>query len=161
MPPLKRSLTFAHQVTETEEWIIYPREHEGNRHDVNWSLVGDGVVPPENAFLNARLAILQQLLPVKVLNNKVELKTPLYNGEYKFSEAGNTIGHEDFTKLQKAAQNALSSQSNLFVEDGTLGTAAPIALGVRVVTDNAAMALISRSLLVSESLPFILLYPNH
>eukprot|EP00981_Chlorochromonas_danica_P012236 scaffold4701_cov227-Ochromonas_danica.AAC.1 len=133
---------------ETEEWIVFPRETEGNIYTVNLSLLADGVTSQENAYQNARLPLLLQHLPTKVKNNQVEVPTPLYQGAYQVKEAGDSISHDAFVNLQSAAQDYLTFSKNIFVEDATLGTVGDAALGARVVTTNPALALIARSLLV-------------
>jgi hypothetical protein len=135
--------------TSQQDWGVFPREREGNIYDVNWSLTEDGVVSTGDAFRNPRLPILTSRLSSKVQNGKVELTKPVYDGKYNLKEAGDTMNHNAFINSQSKLHEHLSSGQDLFIEDGSLGSYSPSRIGVRVVTDNSATSLISRSLLVS------------
>jgi ATP-dependent phosphoenolpyruvate carboxykinase len=134
---------------QTDEWSLFPRETEGNVYAVNWSLCEDGVVPVGDAFRNARVSMLTKKMGVKVAAGKLEAKNPAYSGKYTVQESGDSISHEEFSEMIAAQQAHLSSGIELFVEDAALGALGAIRNGVRVVTDDAATALIARSLLVS------------
>ena len=73
-------------------------------------------------------------------------------------ESGDGISHEDFSQLFSAQQQYLSSVP-LYVEDAVLGTYNQMRNGVRIVTDDAAVALIARSLLVG-SYSFLFFHVN-
>lgn len=134
---------------ETEDWFIFPRETEGNIYTVNWSLVIEGVTPTKQAYRDARIALITSKLPVKPSAGKVELTSPSYFGNYKLQEAGDTtLSLEEFSELSVAHKKDLSFQENLFVEDAALGSFSCVRVGVRVVSDDPAYALISRALLV-------------
>lgn len=128
---------------------VFPRETEGNNYAVNWSLTEEGVVPTGDAFRNARLGLLTSRLSAKVADGKVDVKSPAYTGKYEVVEAGDTIGHDEFEALLEVQQSHLSSGIDLFVEDGAICASNAGRLGVRVVTDSAASALIARSMLIS------------
>ena len=128
---------------------VFPRENEGNVYSVNWSLTEEGVVPKGDAFRNARLGVLTSRLSAKVADGKVDVKSPVYTGKYEVMEAGDSISHEAFEALLGAQQDYLSSGVDLFVEDGAICASNSGRLGVRVVTDSAASALIARSMLIS------------
>ena len=128
---------------------VFPREAEGNVYSVNWSLTEEGVVPKGDAFRNARVALLTSRLSTKVADGKVDVKSPAYTGKYEIVEAGDTISHDDFEALLEAQQGYLSSGIDLFVEDGAICASTADRLGVRVVTDSAASALIAKSMLIS------------
>lgn len=132
-----------------EEHGIFPREHEGNNYDVNWSLTEDGVVPTGDAFRNARTALLGTRLSKKVEGGKIELTKPVYSGAYAVKEAGDAIVHDAFNELLVSQQGYLSSGVELFIEDAGIGASALLRVGTRVVTDSAAAAIISRTLMVS------------
>ena len=68
---------------ETDQWMVWPRETEGNTYSVNWSLVGDGVTPTGEAYRNARVGLLTSKLSAKPSSGKVELKDPTYFGDFK------------------------------------------------------------------------------
>ena len=141
------SLRFSSRVMSSIN--VFPRENEGNSMSVNWSLVEEGVVPKGNAFHNGRVSLLQTRLSAKVVDGKVDVKSPVYTGKYEVAESGDEISHEDFETLLGDQQEYLSSGVDLFVEDGAICASKVGRLGVRVVTDNAASALIARSLLIS------------
>lgn len=134
---------------ETSEWFMWPRETEGNTYAVNWSLVGEGVTPTGNAYRNARLPLLTSMLSAKPNDGKVELKSPIYFGDYKVQEAGDqTLSMDDFQDLSLRHKEMLTKESNLFVEDTAIGTFGCVRVGVRVISTDPAHALIARSLLV-------------
>ena len=121
----------------------FPRESEGNVYSVNWSLVVDGVVPVGKAYCNARIPLLASRLSAKVEGGKVELSSPAYTGKYKLLEAGDvSLSQEAFSVSLKKIQDHLSSGPDLYAEDASLAK-----VGVRVITDNPAAALIVRGLM--------------
>ena len=127
---------------------VFPRETEGNVYAVNWSLTEDGVVPVGSAFRNARLPVLTTRLPAKLEGGKVEVPKIAYSGAYKLVEAGEGISHGAFTNVLADQQAYLSSGVDIFVEDAGLGASSGLRLGVRVVTDSTAVALVARTLLI-------------
>jgi hypothetical protein len=139
---------------ETSEWGVFPNEREGNVYDVNWSLTVDGITPIGDAYRNARVPLLTARLPVKVEGNKVELKGPLYTGDYKVTEAGDSISLDDFQEAFDKQVRHFESGIEMFVEDGGLGSHATSRTPGRLVTDNAAAALIARALMVYLSCKF-------
>lgn len=134
--------------TKQAESFVWPREAEGNIYMDNWSLCEDGVVPTGTMFRNARLPVLTSRLPSKVESGKVVLEKPKYAGAYVSLEAGDSIDHNDFFDALSVQQTYLSSGVDLFVEDAFMGTSASGRVGVRVVTDSPATALIARTLMV-------------
>ena len=116
---------------------------------VNWSLCEEGVVPKGEAFRNGRVSLLTSRLSAKVMDGKVDVKSPVYTGKYEVAESGDDISHEDFEAMLTAQQEFLSSGTDLFIEDGAICASKSARLGVRVVTDSAASALVARSLLIS------------
>jgi hypothetical protein len=133
------------------EYALFPRQHEGNNYSVNFSLVEDGVCAAgddTNAFRNARIPVLTTRFSAKVEGGKVELKEPKYIGKYSVLEAGDSVSHDDFLEASSAQNMYLSSGVDLYVEDASLGSFAPSRVGVRVVTDSPAKALIARTLLM-------------
>lgn len=128
---------------------VFPREREGNHYATNWSLTEDGVVPVGDAFRNARVALLTTRLGSKVENGKVEGKVA-YTGKYAMKEAGEEgLSHGSFSDALAEQQAYLSSGVELFVEDAALCAFTGGRVGVRVVTDSSAMALIARTLLIA------------
>jgi hypothetical protein len=141
-------------VDQTNDWLVYPREKEGNNYAVNWSLNEDGVTPVGNAFRNARLQTLLNRVGTKLSPSmeSVEVKNAalVSKTEEKLLEAGDSVSHDEFQTLLENVQNELSAEKvDLFVEDVSIGSHQKHRLGVRIISDNAALALASRSLLVS------------
>ena len=136
---------FAHQCAklstnpEMGAWGVFPREREGNIYSVNWSLTEDGVVPVGDAFRNARDAVLE---------SKLGAKMPAFTGKCAVQEAGADITHSEFADLLEAQQHHLSSGVELFVEDAGLGAAHANRIGVRVVSDSSAVAMVARNLMI-------------
>ena len=132
-----------------KDWAVFPNEKEGDQYKVNWSLVIDGITPVGDAFRNARLPLLTSKLPAKIdASNKVELKAPLYNAEFSITEAGDTISFDEFQAQMESKVNHFESGIEMFVEDAGLGSYYATRVPLRVVTDDAAIALITRALLI-------------
>lgn len=127
---------------------VFPREKEGNIYSVNWSLTEDGVVPAGDAYRNARLPLLATRLGSKIDGGKVEVSKITYTGTYKMVEAGDEITHGAFANLLNEQHKYLSSGIEIFVEDAGVVAHASGRVGVRVVTDSSAVALVSRMLLI-------------
>lgn len=136
---------------KTNDWFLFPRETEGNNYSVNWSLAEDGVTNSQDAYRNARLPILTNRLSSKVENGVVSLKKPVYTGKSQVQEAGDGISHSDFQNKFSSMQQYLSSGVTLFIEDASLGAYNKSRVGVRVISDDAGVALACRSLLVRMS----------
>jgi hypothetical protein len=130
------------------DYDVFPRQTEGNEYATNFSLANDGVVPVGDAFRNARTALLSSRLPSKPINGVVDVKTMGLVGEFTMKEAGDTMSFGDFEDFFTASQQYLSSGSDLFIEDAAVGTQANTRVGVRIVSDNAAVCVAARSLLV-------------
>lgn len=126
---------------------IFPREHEGNIYSVNWSLCEDGVVPVGNAYRNARTVLLKHRVGIRG-SGEAKLAKPVYFGSFTVTEAGDTITHDNFKAIFDAQKDHFESGIDLFVEDAGLGAAASYRVGARFVSDNAAVALIARRLMV-------------
>jgi len=127
---------------------VFPREKEGNVYAVNWSLVEHGVVAVGDAFRNAHNVTLEGKLGAKVDGGKVNVQAPAFVGKYTVSEAGDEITHQQFSELLVAQNDFLSAGGDLFIEDASVGSAAHVRMGVRVVTDSPAVAMVARNLLI-------------
>ena len=137
-------------VVETANWFMFPRETEGNIYKVNWSLVGEGVTPTQEAFRNARTTFLASHLPAKPAAGKVETSKPTYFGEYQLQESGDkSLSVDAFAEMSSAHKKYLSFVKNLYVEDAAVGSFSPVRMGVRIISDYPELALASRALLVS------------
>jgi ATP-dependent phosphoenolpyruvate carboxykinase len=66
-------------------------------------------------------------------------------------EAGDTISQADFKEALDENCEHLSSGMDLFIEDVTLGSHQEHQMGVRIITEDPAMALIARTAFVSIS----------
>lgn len=145
--------------TPVVESFIFPREREGNVYDVNWSLTEDGVTPVGDAFRNARISLITKKLGLQQKDNKIfNIQSPAIHGTYKLLEAGDTISHADFKDFKDAQKLHLSSGVDLFVEDASLGALRDIRVGVRIISDNPAVCLALRHLLVSV---IMIIYDHH
>lgn len=138
----------AHTLNTNKEWVLFPREHEGNNYNVNYSLVEDGVTAVGDAYRNARVPLLATKIGSKINDGVIENTTPTFFGAYDVVEAGDTISHDDFANSFSIMSDHLSSGQELFVEDGGLGAHNKTRLGTRVTTENPALALVMRKLLV-------------
>jgi hypothetical protein len=96
------------------------------------------------------LALLTSKLNAKVQNGIVDVKSPVYIGNYKLVEAGDTMPHDDFADFFDATAARLSNGNNIYVEDVGLGAHNKMRLGTRISTEDAATALIMRKLLVNK-----------
>lgn len=131
-----------------EDFIVFPREYEGNIYMDNWSLTNDGCVPTGNLYRNARLELLTSRLPNKVVDNRISTENLSYQGPFKLLEAGDNITHDNFNKFLQESQEYLSNAADLYMEDGAVIAFHENRIGVRVVSSNPVHALIARSLLV-------------
>jgi len=136
------------ETVETEEWGVFPRQREGNEYKVNWSLTYDGIVAVGDAFHNARVPVLTNRLPSKPSGGKIEVSAPAYYGDSKTLEAGESIPFDEFETAFGGQKELLSGGADMFVEDHGLGSHSPFRLGTRIVTTDAAVALIFRNLLL-------------
>jgi hypothetical protein len=149
---------------EVSDHIVFPREKEGNIYDDNWSMVVDGVTPTGNAYRNARLSLLLSHAGVKGENGKLDVTKPKFHGNYVLQESGAELTHDHFNDINAAQADVLSSEPNLYVEDGGLGAHSPVRVFVRFTSSNPSVALVARNLLVGEyvvrsaSLSPVLLY---
>jgi len=127
---------------------VFLKETEGKEYDLNFSLLEDGVTSVGDSFRNARIALLTSRLPSKVTNNQVTLTSPKLNGQYTIVESGDSISHDNFAALKSTQDNILSSKKDLFVEDAGLSSDYSSRVGVRIITQNPATALLVRKLLI-------------
>lgn len=135
-------------LSSDNDYMQFPREAEGNIYDDNWSVAVDQVFTSGKLFRNARIPVLTQRLSAKVESGKISLEKPKYDGAFVSVEAGDGIDHEDFAERLAEQQAHLSTGFDLYVEDALMGSFAASRVGVRVITDSPATALIARTLLV-------------
>ena len=136
------------QFSTKPEYITFPREVEGNIYADNWSLVVDGVTPTGNAYRNARSHLLTSRLGVKSDAKRIDLQKPLLDGTFVVKEAGDGLSHDEFADAQAVQQGLLTDAADLFVEDAGVVALSGVRVGVRFTSQNPAVALIARSLLV-------------
>lgn len=135
---------------EIKESFIFPNEREGNLFFDNWSLTVDGVSPIGDAFRNARTGLLATRIGLPKSSTSFKISSPAIFGQYKLLEAGASLSHDDFKDLKEAQRLHLMSGIDLYVEDAGLGALSDIRVGVRIVSDNPAFALIGRNLLIPK-----------
>jgi hypothetical protein len=145
---LFRVQRFSSNLQSNKDWILFPREQEGNIYAHNWSLVNDGLTPLNSAFRNARTDLLATKLPTKVVNGKIEINSIAFAGSFALKEAGDSIPQDDFVALLQDCQASLGARPDIFVEDAAVIASHGSRIGVRVVTDNPGLAIVVRSLLV-------------
>ncbi|KAG1362028.1 phosphoenolpyruvate carboxykinase [ATP]-like [Cocos nucifera] len=138
---LSRSYAVAASIAEEKaETVVFPREGPGFSYGLNWALAGRGVIVKDKAFYNMKSSELQKSgattieplsgLPLNVRGNAV-------GGAANISKA-------QFGKLLKQVTSHLSSVSNIFVQDGAVGSSSKCDAKVRVISDNPS-AVISLS----------------
>lgn len=132
-----------------ENWILFPREREGNVYSDNWSLVEHGVTPVGSAFKNGRLTFLLSKLPSKVVEGTVEVPTLKYSGVTQIVEAGDSISHEAFSEILLKTQKFFSSGIDLYFEDSAVVATHGARVGVRILSNNPAVSLVARSFMVT------------
>ena len=131
-----------------ETQSVFPREREGNVYAVNWSLAEHGIIAVGDAFRNAHNATLERKLGAKVDGGKVIVQAPAFVGKYEVKEAGDQITHQQFSDLLGTQNDFLSGGGDIFVEDASVCGAAHVRMGVRVVTDSPAVAMVARNMLI-------------
>lgn len=140
------------QIDHEKEFMVWPRETEGNIMAVNWSLNSDGVVPvgEANAYRNARIKLLANHLPSKPSDNVVTIKSDslFNNNKIEIKEVGDNMTSDEYDDLKTSTNDYLSSGVDLFIEDAALGTQSATRIGTRIVTTDPAIATIARSLLM-------------
>ncbi|KAJ4957428.1 hypothetical protein NE237_024539 [Protea cynaroides] len=117
--------------------VVFPREGPGVSYGLNWALAGRGVIVGDKAFHNLKSSELLQQgattsetlsgLPVYVRGNAV-------GGASEISKA-------QFSKLLKQVTTHISSISNVFVQDGAVGSSSKCDAKVRVISDSPSAVL--------------------
>ncbi|XP_072958199.1 uncharacterized protein [Typha angustifolia] len=125
------------------ETIVFPREGPGVSYGLNWALAGRGVLVKDKAFYNLKSSELQKNgaatvehlsgLPLHVRGNAVS--------------GASDITKAQFGKLLKQVTSHLSSVSNLFVQDGAVGSSSKCDAKVRIISDNPSAVLALSNLL--------------
>ncbi|XP_043716839.1 uncharacterized protein LOC122664881 [Telopea speciosissima] len=128
---------------EEAETVTFPREGPGVSYGLNWALAGRGVIVKDKAFHNLKPSELQQKgattsetlsgLPVHVRGNAVG--------------GASEISNAQFSKLLKQVTTHISSISNVFVQDGAVGSSSKYDAKVRVISDSPSAVLSLSSVL--------------
>ncbi|CAI5723330.1 unnamed protein product [Peronospora destructor] len=118
--------------------VELPEEHEGLNIEFNWSLAQDDVTPHGDAFRNLSWSKLEQLAKQeKPAGKKVEIQ-----------EVDVNIVFNDFEGLYDKGTTHLSTEPNLYTQDGAVGSFKDDRTRVRVITDSPLVALFAQTLLV-------------
>eukprot|EP01038_Epipyxis_sp_PR26KG_P005163 gene5163-7188_t len=141
-------VSFSSEKLDESQYFLWPNETEGNMINVNFSLTDEGIINRTNAYRNARLPLLTNRLESKVVEGAITLKKPLYFGAFELAESGDSISHDIFDEVLTATRSYLSSGLDLFVEDASLCAFSKYRVGVRITTDQPAIALLARKLLI-------------
>ncbi|XP_077214386.1 uncharacterized protein LOC143849232 [Tasmannia lanceolata] len=119
------------------ETIVFPREGPGVSYGLNWALAGRGVIVKDKAFHNLKPSELHQkgATPAEGLSG-----LPIHVRGNATGEALE-ISKAQFSKLLKQVTSHLSSITNVFVQDGAIGSSPKCDAKVRVISDNPSAAL--------------------
>ncbi|KAE8994780.1 hypothetical protein PR003_g20509 [Phytophthora rubi] len=118
--------------------VDFPEEHEGLNIEFNWSLADDDVTPHGDAFRNLSWPKLEQLAKQeKPAGKKVAIE-----------EVDVSIVFNDFEGLYEKVTEHLSTEPNLYTQDGAVGSFKDDRTRVRVISDSPLVALFAQSLLV-------------
>ncbi|EGZ09225.1 hypothetical protein PHYSODRAFT_348042 [Phytophthora sojae] len=118
--------------------VEFPEEHEGLNIEFNWSLADDDVTPHGDAFRNMSWPKLAELAKQeKPAGKKVAIE-----------EVDVSIVFNDFDGLYEKVTDHLSTEANLYTQDGAVGSFKDDRTRVRVISDSPLVALFAQSLLV-------------
>ncbi|RLN02391.1 hypothetical protein BBJ28_00005492 [Nothophytophthora sp. Chile5] len=113
----------------------FPEEHEGLNIEFNWSLADDDVTPHGDAFRNLSWPKLEELAKQeKPAGKKVAIK-----------EVDVDVVFGEFEPLY---EQHLSTEPNLYAQDGAVGSFKDDRTRVRVISDSPLVAQFAQSLLV-------------
>ncbi|KAL4116449.1 hypothetical protein PRIC2_011902 [Phytophthora ramorum] len=118
--------------------VEFPQEHEGLNIEFNWSLADDDVTPHGDAFRNLRWPKLEELAKHEKLAGK----------KVTIEEVDVSIVFNDFEGLYEKVTEHLSTEPNLYTQDGAVGSFKDERTRVRVISDSPLVALYAQSLLV-------------
>ncbi|CEG35729.1 hypothetical protein PHYSODRAFT_348042 [Plasmopara halstedii] len=118
--------------------VDFPEEHEGLNIEFNWSLAGDDVTPHGDAFRNLSWSKLEELAKHEKPAGK----------SVKIEEVDVNIVFNTFEGLYEKVTEHLSTEPNLFTQDGAVGSFKDDRTRVRVISDSPLVALFAQNLLV-------------
>ncbi|TDH66090.1 hypothetical protein CCR75_005221 [Bremia lactucae] len=118
--------------------VEFPEEHEGLNIEFNWSLAADDVISHGDAYRNLRWPKLEELAKREKLTGK----------KVAIDEVDVSIVFNDFEGLYEKVTEHLSTEPNLYTQDGAVGSFKDDRTRVRVISDSALVALFAQTLLV-------------
>ncbi|KAG6606474.1 Nucleotide binding protein [Phytophthora cinnamomi] len=118
--------------------VEFPEEHEGLNIEFNWSLADDDVTPHGDAFRNLSWPKLAELAKLEKPAGK----------KAAIQEVDVSIVFNDFEGLYEKVTEHLSTEPNLYTQDGAVGSFKDDRTRVRVISDSPLVALFAQSLLV-------------
>lgn len=118
--------------SETEDYIVFPRERPGLDMSLNWSLNKNGVTPLGDAY---RWTKASHASKFGAKADKVEKDTPAPEAK---EEAGtNELGFPEFDAAIADVKDLLTTENSLFVAEGE---AASSGTPCRVISDSPTIA---------------------
>ncbi|KAI9909368.1 hypothetical protein PsorP6_014864 [Peronosclerospora sorghi] len=118
--------------------VDFPEEHDGLNIEFNWSLAQDDVTPHGDAFRNLSWPKLEALAKLeKPAGKRVAIE-----------EVDVNIIFNDFEGLYEKVTEHLSTEPNLYTQDGAVGSYKEDRTRVRIISDSPLVALFAQSLLV-------------
>ncbi|CAI5738954.1 unnamed protein product [Hyaloperonospora brassicae] len=118
--------------------VDFPEEHEGLNIEFNWSLADDDVTPHGDAFRNLSWPKLEALAKQETPGDK----------KVTIKEVDVNLVFNDFEGLYEQVTEHLSTEPNLYTQDGAAGSFKDDRTRVRVISDSPLVALFAQSLLV-------------
>lgn len=142
-PSFPLSFTFKRHAVSTSladeeaEKVAFPREGPGVSYGLNWALAGRGIIVKDKAFHNLKSSELQQngaTISERLSGLPLHVRGNATGGASEISKA-------QFSKLLKQVTSHISSTSNVFVQDGAIGSSSKCDAKVRVISDNPSAVL--------------------
>ncbi|KAK9120559.1 hypothetical protein Syun_018176 [Stephania yunnanensis] len=109
----------------------------GISYGLNRALAGRGVIVKDKAFYNLKPSELQQKGATSSVGSS---SLPTYI-RGKIGAGASEISKAQFTKLLKQVTSHISSISNVFVQDGAVGSSSKCDAKIRVISDNPSALL--------------------
>ncbi|XP_031272221.1 uncharacterized protein LOC116130627 isoform X1 [Pistacia vera] len=141
---METSFSLASSRRNTPFLLSSQRGNLGFSYGLNWALAGKGVIVKDKAFQNLTSSELQQKGATIVAS--LSGLPLLVRGSVRGGILDISKGH--YTKLLKQVTTHLSSISNVFVQDGAIGSSSECDAKVRVISDNPSAMLKFSSILL-------------
>ncbi|KAK1262438.1 hypothetical protein QJS04_geneDACA008846 [Acorus gramineus] len=113
------------------------REGPGVSYGLNWALARRGVIVKDKAFHNLKISELQQ--NGESTTERISGLPILVKG--KVSSGASEISKSQYNKLLKQVTSHISSISNVFVQDGIIGSSPKCDAKVRIISDSPSAVL--------------------